>query len=467
MVPYIGAGALTCLGLIIMIVQPISGSLIESGQIMLGGVIITLGIWIFKPFGLSFAMGGLFLALFALAIGLAPEVIFSGFTQPAIWTLIPALFFGFVLQKTGLGKRVALGVIKLFKPSYLSLVIIWVIIGIVLSILTPSITVRIAIIIPIALQCSQLCGLKPGSKGNSLVMLTAFAMALLPGTGWLTGSLWGPILQGMINATPQTQGLVTFDSWFSTMFIPLEIVTVLLVVGGIIVLMPKEKLSQDAIDSIKNEKLEKISRNEIITTIILVSVFVLFSTNRFHHIPDAAICLAAVFIFFLFGVLEAKDFALGVSWDLIVFIAMALSLSAIFSSTGIAEWLASVVIPTLKPIAVNPWVFTFGIAIIMFAWRFVDVAIFIPTMAIMTPILPAINEAYGISPLVWLPIFVMAGNAFFVAYQNMWAVMSLSISKEHSWTAGHLGIYGTIYFIACLLALIVGVILWNSNGLFG
>jgi anion transporter len=451
----------------IAIFQPIAGSLTESGQIMLGGVIVTLGIWIFKPFGLSFAMGGLFLALFALAIGLAPEVVFSGFTQPAIWTLIPALFFGFVLQKTGLGKRIALGVIKLIKPSYLSLVIVWVIIGVVLSILTPSITVRIAIIIPIAFQCSELCELKPGSKGNSLIMLTAFAMALLPGTGWLTGSLWGPIIQGMVNATPQTQGLVTFDSWFSVMFIPLEITTILLVIGGVIFLMPKDKLSQEAVNSIKSEKPEKISRNELIAVIILIFAFILFSTNRFHHIPDAAICLAAVFVFFLLGVLEAEDFAIGVSWDLIVFVAMALSLSAIFSSTGIAEWLASVVIPVLKPIAVNPWTFVFGITVIMFVWRFIDVAIFIPTMAIMTPILPAIDEAYGINPLIWLPIFVMAGNAFFIAYQNMWAVMSLSISKERSWTAGHLGIYGTLYFIACLLALVVGVIIWNSNGLFG
>jgi len=156
----------------------------------------------------------------------------------------------------------------------------------------------------------------------------------------------------------------------------------------------------------------------------------------------------------------------GVSWDLIVFIAMALSLSAIFASTGIAEWLASVIVPALAPIATSPWLFFFAMLIIFFLWRFVDVAIFIPTMAIMTPILPAIQAAYGISPLVWLPLFVMAGNAFFMAYQNMWGVMSTSITKEQSWTPGHLGTYGTIYFVACMVASVVGVLIWSQAGMF-
>ena len=65
---------------------------------------------IFKPFKLSYSAGGLFLAFFALALGLKPGIVFSGFTQSAIWTLIPALFFGFTLQKTGLGKRIALAI---------------------------------------------------------------------------------------------------------------------------------------------------------------------------------------------------------------------------------------------------------------------------------------------------------------------------------------------------------------------
>ena len=464
---YIGSGLLVLIAIIIMVIKPFSANLNDTAHLMFGGILISLSIWIFKPFNLSYSAGGLFLACFALALGLKPAVVFSGFTQSSIWTLIPALFFGFTLQKTGLGKRVALAIIKLFKPSYGSLVLAWVLIGVILSLLTPSSTVRVAIMIPIAVQCCELCKLEKGSKGNSLIMLTAFGMAIIPGSGWMSGVLWGPILSGMINSVPGTQGLVTFGNWFDTLFIPVMVTTILLIAGSLALLKPKEKLSKDAIDAIKNLSTQKMSRQEIITGIILVVVFVLFLTNKMHGLPDAAVCLGAVFLFFLSGVLEAKDFNIGVNWDLIVFVAIALSFGAIFTETGISQWLAGVVVPLLAPIAGNPYLFMFCVMTFVFLWRFLDVALFIPTIAILVPILPAIQEAYNISPLIWLFVFVMAGNSFVMAYQNMWAMMSRSVAGDRAFTNKHLGIYGTIYFAACFIALLIAIPMWINAGLFG
>jgi hypothetical protein len=250
------------------------------------------------------------------------------------------------------------------------------------------------------------------------------------------------------------------------MFLPMVVVTVLLVAGSLVVLGPKEKLSEDAIASLKETHAGKMSRQEAITAVILVIVFGMFLTSRFHHIPDAAVCLAATFLLFLLGILEAKDFNIGVSWDLIVFIAMALSLNAIFIETGISRWLAGIIVPALAPIAGSPWLFMYGIIIIMFLWRFVDVAAFIPTIAILSPILPSIQAAYGISPLLWPAIFIMAGNAFFLAYQNIWAVMGQSIAGDRAWTSKHLGTYGVLYFAACLLTLLVAIPMWINAGLF-
>jgi anion transporter len=451
----------------IIAVKPLYGNISPTAQLMLGGILIALSIWIFKPFKLSFAAGGLFLACFALALGLSPAVVFYGFTQSAIWTLIPALFFGYTLQKTGLGKRIALAVIRLFKPSYISLVFALVLIGVILSLLTPSSTVRVAIMIPIAVQCCELCGLQKGSKGNSLLILTAFSMAILPGSGWMSGVLWGPIISGMINSVPGTQGLVTFGNWFSVLFIPVTLTTVLLIAGSMIFLKPETKLSKDAIDEIKKQSAVKITRQEIITGIVLVTVFIMFLTNKVHGLSDAAVCLGAVFVLFTSGVLEAKDFNTGVNWDLIVFVAIALSFSAILNETGISAWLAGIVVPALAPIAGNPYLFMFCIMAFVFLWRFFDVALFIPTIAILVPILPSIQEAYHISPLVWLFVFVMAGNSFVMAYQNMWAMMSRSIAGERTFTNKHIGIYGVLYFLASFIALLAAIPLWISMGLFG
>ena len=464
---HIGVGLLVLIAIIIMTIKPFSANLSNNAQLMLGGIVISLSIWIFKPFNLSYSAGGLFLAFFALALGYKPEVVFSGFMQSAIWTLIPALFFGFTLQKTGLGKRIALAIIKLFKPSYASLVLAWLAIGVILSLLTPSSTVRVAIMIPIAVQCCEICKLEKGSKANSLILLTAFSMALIPGSGWMSGVLWGPIISGMINSVQETSGLVTFDSWFGVLFVPISITTILLVAGSLLVLKPKEKLSKNATDAIKQQALGKMGRHELFAGIILVTVFIMFLTNRFHGLPDAAVCLAAVFLLFMSGVLDTKDFNTGVNWDLIVFIAMALSFSAIFNETGISVWLAGIVAPALSPIAGNPYLFMFCIMVFVYLWRFFDVALFIPTIAILVPILPSIQEAYNISPLVWLFVFVMAGNSFVMAYQNMWAMMSRSIAGERSFTHKHLGTYGIIYFAASFIALLIAIPMWMNAGLFG
>jgi di/tricarboxylate transporter len=260
---------------------------------------------------------------------------------------------------------------------------------------------------------------------------------------------------------------VTFGDWLGVLLVPVIIATVLLVAGGLLFLKPEEKLSKEAISEVKKQPMEKMGRNEIISAVILIAVFALSLTSSFHGLSTAIICIAAMLCFFVFGVLETKDFNAAANWNLVIFIAMAFSLGPIFSATGISEWLSGIVVPALAPIAGNPWLFVFAATTFFFIWSLVDVAMFLPTISIMAPILPKIQEAYSISPLVWIAIFILAGNAFFLAYQNMWAVMSRSIAEDRAWTNKHQGKYGLIYFGACLLALIVAVPMWISNGLFG
>ena len=452
---------------IIIIARPIEG-LKEEGQIMLAALIIALCIWIFKPFKLTYAVGGLFIALVGLLVGLDSAVVFSGFTQAALWTLIPAFFFGYTLQKTGLGKRVALGIIKCCRPTYASLICAWIPIGVILSILTPATTVRVAIMVPIALQCCELFDLKKGSKGNSLILLTAFAMALIPGSGWLTGVIWGPFIQGQMENAGMI-GVVTFNSWLSVLLLPVAITTILLVALGMILLKPEEALSKEAFRKVKSQNLGKMSGQELIVAITLSAVFIASLTTRIHGLSTAVICIIAMLAFFLFGVLETKDFNSAANWNLVIFIAMALSLGSIFAETGISQWLSGIVVPALSPIATNPWLFVFSVMIFVFVWSMIDVAMFIPTIAIAVPILPDIQEAYHISPLIWIAMFILAGNAFFLAYQNMWAIMSRSIAEDkgRAWKNGHMSAYGLLYAFACLLAMIPTIPLWIHLGFFG
>ena len=251
------------------------------------------------------------------------------------------------------------------------------------------------------------------------------------------------------------------------LLIPVIIATVLLAAGGLLILKPEEKLSKEAVEAVKKQPIGKMEKSEIISAVILVAVFGLSLTGSLHGLSTAVICISAMLCFFIFGVLETKDFNTAANWNLVIFIAMAFSLGPIFSVTGISDWLSGIVVPALEPIAGNPWLFVFSATAFMFLWSLVDVAMFLPTISIMAPILPRIQEAYQISPLIWIAVFILAGNAFFLAYQNMWAVMSRSIAEDRAWTNTHQGKYGLLYFAACLISLLVAVPMWISAGLFG
>ena len=461
----IGFALFVLAALWIMLAAPFKPGLEPIGHLMLGAVLIAIGIWVLKPFGLPYSMGALFLAAFGLIAGLRPGIVFSGFAESAVWTLVPALFFGTALRKTGLGRNIAFAIIRLFRPSYPSLITAWVVIGVVLSIFTPSMTVRVAIMIPIAVQCCELCGLKKGSKGQSLIMLTAFAMALLPGSGWLTGVLWGPIVQGLYNAVPQMAGLITFDSWLSIMLLPQALVSLLLVVISYFVLRPEEKLSAEVFASIKTGEKIKLSKEEKSAGVILLVAFALFITGGLHGLPTAAVCLAAVIAFFALKILTPEEIGTGINWDLVIFVAMALSINSIFTATGISAWLSGIIVPAIRPIAGNPLVFALVMLVFLFAWRFFDIAMFIPTMAVLVPVLPSVQATYGINPLLWLPLFIMAANCFFMNYQNMWAMMGSGMAGERSWTAKHLSVYGVIYFVICIIVIAALVPIWISTGI--
>lgn len=464
----IGVCLVLVASLFIGFTNPWAPALSPLGHKVVMALLITVSLWIFKPGNMPLSIAGCVLIVFFLILGFKPADALSGFTNNALWVMIPALFFGYVLQKTGLGLRIAYLVLKLFKPSYSTMIAAWIIIGLILSVLTPSITVRVAIVMPLALACVEACQFPLKSKGRSLILLITWAMALMPGAGWLTGSLGGPMIMGMFNGVPELQGMITFSSWARVCLLPVEIISVLLIVGGYFVLKPKEKLTvTKEVFEQEYAKLGKMSTTEKAAGVILALCFIMFATSQYHHIPDAATCLAGLVALTIFGVINGKDIGSGISWDLIIFVGVALSIGTVSAQAGVSKWLAGVIVPILAPVAKNPWTFVYAVLLALFVWRFIDVAVLIPTMSILTPILPAISKAYGINPLVWAPIYVIAFNCFLLSYQNMFALVAESIAGEKGWTANQFFKFGLVYLAASLIAMLVAIPYWNGLHLFG
>ncbi|MDR3296315.1 MAG: anion permease, partial [Clostridiales Family XIII bacterium] len=398
---YIGFVLVAAVGVWIGFSGIFSSDLSAAGHHAMMILILTVALWIFKPFGMPLSIGGVFMAALLLIAGFPASTVFSGFAGNALWTLIPALFFGFALRKTGLGRRIACFGMKSIRLSYPSLLVMWAVIGVVLSVLTPSITVRVIIVTPIALNCVEICELPRGSKERSLVLISAWAMAIIPGYGWLTGSLNGPIMTGLYASNPKLTP-PDFSSWFAVSFVPIAFVTVLTVLAAYFVFRPAVRLSAEKSKFMEIYKgLGKMNAHEKVTALVLAACFFLFMTSAKHPVPDAAVCMFGLVALVIAGVIKADEISTGISWDLIVFMGIAMGFGAIFEHAGITPWMSGKILVLLEPVSGSAWILLPVMLFLMFLWRFIDIAVFIPTMAILTGVLPDISSAYGMDPLVF------------------------------------------------------------------
>lgn len=457
-----GMAAVVLMAAATAVFKPFSGLAVLGHQVI-ASVMITLGLWIFKPGGVPFLAGSAFLVASGLILGLKYATVLSGFVSPAVWILIPALYFGFVLEKTGLGRRIAYGVLKSFTPGWATMALSWFIIGLVLSALTPSITVRLAIVMPIALGIIEACKQPHNSRGSAYIALIAFAMCIFPGTGWLTGSLSGPIMIGFL--PPELKPLATFDNWLKMLAIPWMTVTVVYVLLVYLFMKPKEEIGipRDTFER-QYAELGPVTRQEIVAALILLGALILFTTERWHGIPAAASAMLALILLLLTGIVEAREIGTGANWDVIVFFGVSLSLSTIFMEGRVSAWIAPLLEPAMLSLAPDPLLFmaaaTFGILLI----RFIDVPWGYSAIALTTTVLiPAWNQ-FGIHPLVATFAYLAGINFFLLGYQQPWVLMAEGIIRNRGWAARHVAAAGLCYITAVAVALLVSVPYWRMIG---
>ena len=446
--------------------RPFAPELTPEGHAALMAILVAVGLWIFATKWVPLCIGSMVMILLLVSAGLSPSLVFNGYTTRALWILIPALFFGFALNSTGLGKRLAYWIIGLFRPSYLSLTVSWALIGILLSVLTPSISVRIAIVIPIAVAVLEICRLQYGSKGAALILLSAWSMAIIPGSGWLTGSLWGPAAIGFFSGTPALQGVIEFDAWWKAMLVPSAVLSLLFILGLYRVMKPSGDLKIDR-EAFRAElkSLGVMSFKEKTTFTILLVTFLFLVTGRIHGIPDVAVCLGAFALLAACGIIEAKDIGTAISWDFVLFIGSIMGFGLIFQETGVASFLNHSFRPVITALAGNLWVLTYAMLVLFFILRFVDVPQLFCTIPFVVPFLPMLATDFHIHPLVFVFLFIMGGNCFFLAYQQAFVILGETVAGRAAWTPTQLLQAGIIFFFACLATLAISLFYWKAVGM--
>lgn len=333
-----------------------------------------------------------------------------------------------------------------------------------LSALTPSITVRLAIMMPIAMSLVEACKLPDRSNGSALICFVAFATALLPGTGWQTGSLWGIFMMGFY--PPEIKPLVTAGTWFQYMAFPWFFITVLFLVLLYIFLKPNQNLDLHR-ETFKNQydALGPISKDEIVCAIILVAALVLFSTDKWTGIKNTEAALMAFAALMLFGIIKLPDIGTGVSWDIINFFGVVVGLSAMFKAAGVSDWAKPIIEPGILAMAGSPIVLLLVLTLILWAVRFIDIPWGFTTFAILSPIFIPLNQTFGLHPALVSVAFIAAGNSFFMAYHQPFVMISDTMTKSRGWSGAQVTKAGLLYAVAVIVGIFVSVLYWKAMGL--
>jgi di/tricarboxylate transporter len=108
----------------------------------------------------------------------------------------------------------------------------------------------------------------------------------------------------------------------------------------------------------EQQKLGPMSRDEIVTLLWVLAALVLWTTDFVHHIEPAWVALIVVVGLALpkvGDILEAKDISTGINWPIIFFVVGAFAIGSVSKTTGMAEWLAKVLMPAAP--SQNPYAF--------------------------------------------------------------------------------------------------------------
>ena len=441
---------------------PTPHGLTRVGQAVLAILVFAVVFWVFGVFSNAIT-AILMLALMILA-GVKPEHALGAYSAPPFWILLTVLFYGYAMQSTGLAKRLSYLILQCFPPTYAGILSAFFTIGFILGPAIPSMTVRTAILVPIAWALVQSLGLRPRSRGCALIMISTVEMAVVPGCATLYGSLWGPIIVQLFT----TQGLqLQWLSYARAMTLPTILWSVLLLVGNWLALRPEESLTVWR-DLAKSElaKMGRISRQEIITAMVVAVSISYWVGERWHHRPTYVIGMLAMVVFAMAGILKDKDFGGAVSWPFVLFLGAVFALPAIVQQNKVTDWLAGFMVPVIQRASGNVLALMIVIALAMFIVRFMDPAGFLSITVLFLAIFPILRNS-AISPLALTGALLLAGHPFWATYENMWIAMAEGMTGNLAYESAQRVRLAHVYGIMSLLSLTASVGYWWALGLVG
>jgi anion transporter len=392
----------------------------------------------------------------------------SGFSDSTVWLIFGAFVFSMGYNKTGLGRRIALGLVRRLGGHTLGLGYAITFADLVLSPGTPSNTARSGgTIFPIIRNIPGLYGSEPNSptarKIGAYIMWTAFAATCVTSSMFITGMAPNAAALAIVKNTTKLE--VNWMQWLLG-FIPVGVVLILLVPLATYLLYPPEIKASHEIPVWAGQELEKmgkVGRSEIIMIGLMILAIFLWITGSnvlislpylgTNFINATTVVLLCIALMLIVNVVTWDEILSNKSgWNVLIWFATLVTLANGLNTVGFIRWFAERAAAPLK--GYNPLVAMALLAALFFFVHYFFASLSAHTVAVLPvvlavgtripgiPVLPfALLLVYGlglmgvISPYATGPSPIYYGSGY--------------ISRTAFWTLGL--VFGVIFFAALLI----------------
>ena len=272
----------------------------------------------------------------------------SGFANTTVWLIFGAFMFALGYEKTGLGKRIALMLVKALGRRTLTLGYAVTVADLILAPFTPSNTARSGgTIFPVIKNLPPLYESKPNDPSarriGGYLMWTALAATCVTSSLFLTAL--APNLLALELAKKTASVDISWMQWF-TAFAPVGILLLIAVPVLVYVIYPPEVKSGDEVPKWAAAELTKmgpLSRSEITLGILVIIALALWIFGG-AYVDATSAALVVLSLMLITGVLTWDDMTANkAAWNTLAWFATLVALAEGLNRVGFVKWFAQVI----------------------------------------------------------------------------------------------------------------------------
>jgi L-tartrate/succinate antiporter len=330
----------------------------------------------------------------------------SGFSNPTVWLIFGAFMFALGYEKTGLGRRIALVLVKLMGRKTLTLGYAVTVADTILAPFTPSNTARSGgTIYPVIRNLPMLYESKPNDPSyrriGGYIMWVAIASTCVTSSMFLTGLAPNLLAVELVKKTTKVD--LSWTQWFIA-FVPVGVLLLVLIPLVTYWIYPPEVKEGKEVPEWAGGELDKmgaLTSREITLAILVVIALALWIFGG-DYVNATTAALIVISLMLLTKVVTWDDIVKNSpAWNTLAWFATLVALADGLNKTGFVKWFADTVAAHMT--GFSPYAAMVVLVLVFFFTHYVFASI----TAHVTALLPVMLAVGSTIPGMNMPQFAL------------------------------------------------------------